>query len=58
VNFVASFQVIFGAEQAGLGDLEFAVCSDEDSDASFLVSVSRVFDTCTSDPAVEFTAAL
>ena len=54
VNLVASFQVVFGAEQAGLSDLVFAVCSDKDSDASFLVSVYSVFDACSSDPAVEF----
>ena len=58
MNFVASFQVVFGAEQAGLGDLVSAVCSDEVFDASFLVSVSTVLDTSASDPAVEFTAAL
>ena len=54
VNLVASFPVVFGAEQAGLSDLVFAVCSNKDSDASFLVSVSSVFDACPSDPAVEF----
>ena len=54
VNLVASSPVVFGAEQAGLSDLVFAVCSDKDSDASFLVSVSSVFDACPSDPAVEF----
>lgn len=56
VNFVASFQVIFSAEQASLSDLVFAVCSDKNFKASFLVSVSSVFDTRTSDPAVESTS--
>ena len=58
MDFVASFQVVFSTELASFGDLEFAVGSDQDLDASFLVSISVVCNAFSCVPAVEFLAGL